>query len=310
MKNRISGFSLLEMSIVVLISGIIMTSILNVIPMVYKSTKLSLNTKKLEKVEDAFYAFIAKNKRLPRPANIEDKLSTDISTFGKEQSETNNIRKVDSNNNLYIGTLPAVDLGLSPEYVYDEFGSKLIYVVDEDCTKTRGLIECTNNDNNLIVMDTNGVRTKGIIFSIIAQGYNKKYSYATNSTKQSTTKYLSKAEMNNSYDFFNGIVYNRVYNNKSFDDTVIYGTKNFIMSKLNMYDIGCSVNMNNAEIVNSIAANCNGSPSFSENGIKSLNYRETVESLEYEFNSMNHICVIECGSYGKTNIYSYTYNDN
>ena len=281
-----------------------MTAILNLILIAYKASKLSLNNKKMEKIEDAFYSFVAKNKRLPKPANMEDKMSTDIDTFGLEQ-ESNNIRKVDSNDNLYIGTLPAVDLGLSPEYVYDEFGNKLVYVVDANCTKSRGLVKCDTNDSNLIIMDTNGIKTKNIVFSIIAQGYNKKYSYAVNSSKQSTTKYFSKLEMSNSYDFFSGVIYNKVYSNKSFDDTIIYGTKDFIMSKLRMYDIGCSVDMNSIEISNNIANHCSSSTSFTENGEILLNYKETIESSEYEFNTKNHVCVIECGSYGKINIYSY-----
>ena len=62
MKNKVSGFSLLEMSVVVLISGMIMTAILNLIPVIYKTTKSAMDSKKMEIVENAFYAFVAKNK--------------------------------------------------------------------------------------------------------------------------------------------------------------------------------------------------------------------------------------------------------
>ena len=127
-------------------------------------------------------------------------MSADIDTFGLEQ-ESNNTRKVDFNDNLYIGTLPAVDLGLSPEYVYDEFGNKLVYVVDANCTKSRGLVKCDTNDSDLIIMDTNSIKTKNIVFFIIA---------------------------------------------------ITYGTKDFIMNRLGMYDMGCLVDMNSTEISNNV----------------------------------------------------------
>ena len=191
MKNKVSGFSLLEMSVVVLISGMIMTAILNLIPVIYKTTKSATDSKKMEIVENAFYAFVAKNKRLPRPANMED-----------------------------------------------------------------------------------------------------------------TTSDYNKAEISNSYDFFTGTVYDKVYSSRNFDDTLIFGTNSFIMNKLGMYDIGCVINMNNTDVNNSISSKCVGSPNFSETGEKLVDYRETIESYEYEYNEKSYVCVIECGSYGRLNFYS------
>ena len=250
MKNKVSGFSLLEMSVVVLISGMIMTAILNLIPVIYKTTKSAMDSKKMEIVENAFYAFVAKNKRLPRPANMEDKINTNTSSFGIEQED--GMRKAGANDSLYIGTLPAVTLGLSPEYVYDEFGNKFVYIVNINCTKTKGLLKCDTNSDDLITMDTNGIKTKDIVFTIVAQGYNKKYSYAMNSSKQNTTSDYNKAEISNSYDFFTGTVYDKVYSSRNFDDTLIFGTNSFIMNKLSMYDIGCVINMNSTEISNNV----------------------------------------------------------
>lgn len=305
MKNRISGFSLLEMSIVILISGIIMTAVLNTIPIIYRTTKSLSNNKKLEKVEDAFYAFILKHKRLPIPANMEDKINTNTGTYGLEQN-AENAKKVNSNENLYIGTLPSVDLGLSPEYVYDEYGNKFVYIVNANCTKTKGLLKCDSNSNDLITMETNDITTKNIVFSIVAQGANKRYSYATNSSTQSTPKNTSRLELFNSYDFFKGTVYNKIYSSQNFDDTVIYGTKEFILTKLDMYDIGCVVNMNNASTINNILNACVGSPNFSTTGEKFLDYREKYKSYEYEYNEKTYTCTIECGSYGQLNFYSHT----
>lgn len=305
------GFSLLEMSFVILISGLIMTAILNLIPILHRTSETSLNIKKLDYIENAFYAFIYKNKRLPIPADIQNTLVANTSTFAVEQ-DVDNIKKEEDN--FYIGMLPVIDLGLSPNYAYDGFNNKIVYIVNKNCTKTNGLLEC--DKNNLLKINTNNTITENVIFAIISQGYNKNYSIRRGQSTQKTSN-SSNEEKYNSYEFFNKrnndkTIYSNLYTNMEFDDKVIFATKDFILNKLNMYDIGCKFNINDDNIINAISNKCSTTPAISFpnlSGIYYLDYRETKESDIYVDSENNYKCILECGSSEKINVYKININN-
>ena len=75
-NNSKKAFSLIEISVVLTISGFILISFLQIFTQIVIMAKNADNTKKMRNISDALNAYILKNKKLPQPTNIK-KSSTD-----------------------------------------------------------------------------------------------------------------------------------------------------------------------------------------------------------------------------------------
>jgi len=114
-KTDSSGFTLIEMAVVLVIVGIIISIVATVLPSLIKSSKVKKARAILEQVDYAIQGYVAANGRLP---------FADKGTSGKEDSETP----------TYFGKLPYVTLGLSSGD--DAWGNRLKYGVNKDLTTT------------------------------------------------------------------------------------------------------------------------------------------------------------------------------
>ena len=114
-KTDSSGFTLIEMAVVLVIVGIIISIMATVLPSLIKSSKVKKARAIMEKVDYAIQGYVAANGRLP---------FADKGTLGKEDSETP----------TYFGNLPYVTLGLSSGD--DAWGNRLKYGVNKDLTTT------------------------------------------------------------------------------------------------------------------------------------------------------------------------------
>ncbi|MBU0767992.1 MAG: LamG domain-containing protein [Proteobacteria bacterium] len=114
-KTDSSGFTLIEMAVVLVIVGIIVSIMATVLPSLIKSSKVKKARAILEQVDYAIQGYVAANGRLP---------FADKGTSGKEDSQTP----------TYFGNLPYVTLGLSSGD--DAWGNRLKYGVNKDLTAT------------------------------------------------------------------------------------------------------------------------------------------------------------------------------
>ena len=114
-KTDSSGFTLIEMAVVLVIVGIIISIVATVLPSLIKSSKVKKARAILEQVDYAIQGYVAANGRLP---------FADKGTSGKEDSQTP----------TYFGNLPYVTLGLSSGD--DAWGNRLKYGVNKDLTAT------------------------------------------------------------------------------------------------------------------------------------------------------------------------------
>ena len=115
-KNSLSpGFTLIEMAVVLVIVGIIISIVATVLPSLIKSSKVKKARAILEEVDYAIQGYVAANGRLP---------FADNGTTGEEDSATP----------TYFGNLPYVTLGLSSGD--DAWGNRLKYGVNKDLTTT------------------------------------------------------------------------------------------------------------------------------------------------------------------------------
>jgi prepilin-type N-terminal cleavage/methylation domain-containing protein len=110
-----SGFTLIEMAVVLVIVGIIISIVATVLPSLIKSSRVKKARALQEKVDYAIQGYVAANGRLP---------FADKGTLGKEDSQTP----------TYFGNLPFITLGLSSGD--DAWGKRFKYGVNKDLTTT------------------------------------------------------------------------------------------------------------------------------------------------------------------------------
>ena len=134
------AFSLIELSIVILIISILASSGLTI----FKSTNLSSKTKvtkdKIDAVYKALGNYLITYRRLPCPASLE--LDNSNASYGNEvrtvpitgpcpSSTSGGVIISSSNTNLVYGMIPTKTLGLSGDMAEDGFGTKLSYIIDK-----------------------------------------------------------------------------------------------------------------------------------------------------------------------------------
>ncbi|MBS0236534.1 MAG: prepilin-type N-terminal cleavage/methylation domain-containing protein [Proteobacteria bacterium] len=143
-SHKQKGFTLLEMSIVLLIISIIGVGVITTFSNdttveQYKKTQATFN-----RIRDSMIGFIASNGRLPCPAG--PTAARTSSAFGKKQEITSpspitcdtstGILSTDVSGGgggdvLYYGAVPVRDLGLADSDAFDGFGKRIGYVVQK-----------------------------------------------------------------------------------------------------------------------------------------------------------------------------------
>ena len=105
LTNRF-GFTLIEMAIVVMIIGVIISIVSTVLPSLVRTSKIKKAQATLEKVDYALQGYIFANGQVPCP-------DTDIPPDGVENRVTGTNSPTDDTCSAYVGTLPFATLGLS-----------------------------------------------------------------------------------------------------------------------------------------------------------------------------------------------------
>src|ERR1035441_9662006 len=140
MHTRLSGFTLIQISILLVVASLVLVTILP-----SSQTNLTANnvtTTKLNAILTAVREFQATNGRLPCPADATQSISG--TSYGVEAvnpgSSTNctggapAANFVDATNHTAIGMVPLRAIGLSNDYALDGYGRTITYAVDSAAT--------------------------------------------------------------------------------------------------------------------------------------------------------------------------------
>lgn len=135
-----SGFSLIELSIVLVIIATLMAAGIVIGNSQISKYKYGLTVKKIKAIDNALTQFLAYNGRLPCPACISG--STSDACYGYEQissggagspSTCSNVTSYNISSgttlNYYVGAVPFYSLGLSNEFMYDGWNRQFNYQV-------------------------------------------------------------------------------------------------------------------------------------------------------------------------------------
>jgi len=147
-----SGFTLIEMAIVIVIVGIVLSIVITVLPSLIKSAKVKKSQAILEKIDYALKGYVAANGRCPCP---------DTDGDGQEDRIAGSTPPADDTCSAYVGQVPYATIGLSD--ANDAWNNPVRYGVYRDmiCTTVNGLCSAapcslcltnfiTNPDPNLV----------------------------------------------------------------------------------------------------------------------------------------------------------------
>ncbi len=206
MKNNKfkSAYSLLELSIVIIIISILISGAMSVSVSGVNSAKVRVTKDRMEEIYKALGNYLIANRRLPCPASLRAIEATDtnygveagtpgcIST-GVYSFEGNGIPVV----TLVYGAVPVTTLGISNEMAKDAFGSKIVYFMNPSFANAAPAdAELINNNDfasaeftNIITVfevpsSTPQIITSDAIMALISHGANKAGAFNANSSTQ------------------------------------------------------------------------------------------------------------------------------
>lgn len=132
-----AGFTLLELAIVMVIGGIILSMLASSLVIYMNNAEIKLTRQRMAAVDEAVQDFLNFNGRLPCPASRI--AESDTEDYGREVNTVCNDGEMDGTvraqgldmRMVRIGAVPVRDLNLPDDYALDAWGSRLTYAVTE-----------------------------------------------------------------------------------------------------------------------------------------------------------------------------------
>lgn len=171
------GFTLIEVSLVVVIGGILLslfsTSLINMI----SGTKEKTTLTRIMEVDEALRQYASVNNRLPCPAALDVKIET--ANYGRETNcaapATSPGTVDDPTYPVRYGFIPTRTLNLPDSHGYDAWGSRLIYAVTKPLT-SQATYDLRNGKIDII--DSNGnstvTPTRSITYVVLSVGKDRR----------------------------------------------------------------------------------------------------------------------------------------
>lgn len=245
-KNYRTAYSLIELSIVIIIISILITGALSVSIGSINNAKIKTTNERLAEVYKGIGNFLVTYKRLPCPASLK-KIKTSDSDYGVEVGGGSDcvgagVYESNSSNNLVYGMVPVRALGLPNNMAEDSFESKIIYIVDKNFTNTLGTTPNFSSPtfataNYLSVITINEkpagvvqVATNDAIITLISFGANKAGAFNANSAVQNARSADADELDNDATNFndgantadFNNTIVASSGNSDVFDDIILF----------------------------------------------------------------------------------------
>ena len=275
-RNQISkpksAYTLIELSIVILIIAVLMTGGLTITIGSFNKAKKISTQNKIKEIYSALGKYLLENKRLPCPASLE--LAKNDNSYAVEYENLvgpvvgygsgcgtgvagSGVYVNSSNPNIFYGMVPAKTLNLPLSMAEDDFGSKISYVIDQRFTRSFqsdittmnygfGTTEPYTQTITVTEKPSSISReiTQDAILVIISHGLNKSGAFNANARTQNPRS-VDSDEMENDYNSSfdkNFIYYSQ--NSEIFDDIVLFKTRNQIVQDFDVFHL---VACNNAD---------------------------------------------------------------
>lgn len=197
------GFTLIELTIVVAILGLLMGMGITYYNSVDYERRVNLTNARMDVIEDALWKYRRANDKLPYPARFSNPPSN--ANFGVADSATQDYNAAASGSNHLGGMVPTRTLGLPDEYALDGWGRKIEYVVDDRYVAASAFTNqnFTSTTTNIVVArDSSGtpeITQSGqrAVYVLISLGKNGHGAYLANGTQAATETTTSANELAN-----------------------------------------------------------------------------------------------------------------
>lgn len=243
--NRKKAFSLVELSVVIIIVSILITGSMSASVTAISNAKNRATKDRLAEIYNALGNYLLVNGTLPCPASLLEVKSggsygASVGTAGT--CSGTGVYSSSVATNLVLGMVPVRNLGLSNDMAEDAFESKITYIVDKNFTGSAFGTTATYT-NTITVNEEVGASTHTLtndaIFVLVSHGQNKAGAFNTFSATQNARSGQA-AETNNDLDSTSSPAYNKtvIYasaDNETFDDILFYKTRNAIVSDFNAF---------------------------------------------------------------------------
>ncbi|NBV05752.1 MAG: prepilin-type N-terminal cleavage/methylation domain-containing protein [Proteobacteria bacterium] len=249
-KNLKKAFSLIELSIVIVIVSILITGALSVSVNAINSAKNKITKDRITEIYKALGNYVVVNKKLPCPAPITDtkSITTTYGTSLATCAATTGVVAYPSSTNLLSGMLPVKTLGLPLDMAEDGFGDKFEYIVDLNYTIASAGTAVTSGVGDFGTSTTANISIKEkpnttditiettAVFAIVSLGANKYGAYGYDSSTSNTAP-TDAQELRNvtpsSSSNATATLYVSSATSDAFDDIVFYKTRQTFISDFN-----------------------------------------------------------------------------
>ena len=263
--NRIfrRGFTLLEMSIVLIIASVVSAGVMVVMTNSLSVRQVSETNAKLDTIQKALFAFRVANDRLPCPADITYAITN--ASFGAEVATPGScpaatfLDATGTSHDARGGMVPTQTLRLPDDYAFDAWGRRILYAVAKDITQTGAFNTFLGNDSTTRIAIKNSSAlnaTTQAAYALVSFGANGHGAYprsggatrinasSTNSDEQINCHCTSGAAANPFLPTFvqKDITLNSASRYDTFDDIVVYATRADLVKYSALYWIVINAN--------------------------------------------------------------------
>ena len=178
-KKRQSGFTLIELAVVLVIMGVLAGSVISTLGARIGNVARAETKKELEQIKQALIGYALVNKRLPCPDNPAD-------TDADGLSDGDGLSEATCNSTADDGSLPWVTLGLGSG---DAWGNRYDYFVYNAYSMTDILLGGASGGEATIKTNINGTETdlaNNVVAVIYSRGKNSLGAVGTNAAFRST----------------------------------------------------------------------------------------------------------------------------
>lgn len=180
-----SGFTLIELCIVILIVGLLTSALLSFSYGINEKRKKDSTDKEMLQIVDALEVFYSKNNYLPCPSPIAPALDStnikytsvdcNLEDFEIQQNNPLIISKYsvgEEEKAVYLGNLPVKQLNLNPSFYHDAWGTAYVYTVSKNYISNQhqandpGAVEILLDGQSILTPESSA------IFSLISYGEN------------------------------------------------------------------------------------------------------------------------------------------
>jgi prepilin-type N-terminal cleavage/methylation domain-containing protein len=186
-KNQ-GGFTLLELSVVLIIVALVTTVGVSSGISALESAKRAQSESKLNVIENALMTFRMQNNRLPCPANLV--LVKGNTSYGTETSNpgTCSGSNFGTAGSVVEGGVPTKALNIPEDFMYDGWGRRIAYAVDSNATEIDAFSAISIPEScGITVKDAAGsTRSAGAVYALVSFGSDGHGGFLSNGSRMKT----------------------------------------------------------------------------------------------------------------------------